>query len=69
MAETRLLDRSTAPDAAGTPDQSPAIREVSQAREALGHGDMKGARSAIQMAIASGAGGRAPAAAAGSTIQ
>lgn len=69
MAETRLLDRSTTPDAAGTPDQSPAIREVSQAREALGHGDMKGASSAIQMAIASGAGGPAPAAAAGSTIQ
>jgi hypothetical protein len=55
MAETRLLDRSTAPDAAGTPDQNPEIRQVSQAREALGHGDVKGARSAIQMAIASGA--------------
>jgi len=52
MAETRLLDRSTAPDAASMPDQSPEIRQVSQARAALGHSDMAGARSAIQMALA-----------------
>jgi hypothetical protein len=52
MAETRLLDRSTLPDAANQPDQSSMIKQVTQARDALGHGDVSGARSAIQTALA-----------------
>jgi hypothetical protein len=51
MAETRLLDRSTAPEAAQMPDQRPEITQVSQARNALGHGDVQGASAAIQMAL------------------
>jgi len=52
MAETRLLDRSTLPSQAGTPDQSPEIREVSAALDALGRKDIAGARHAIQVALA-----------------
>jgi hypothetical protein len=53
MAETRLLDRSTPVDAAGQPSQQPEVAQVSQARRALGAGDMAGARSAIKMALSS----------------
>jgi hypothetical protein len=51
MAETRLLDRSTPVDQASQPDQGPVVAQVTQARNALGHGDIAGARSAIQMAL------------------
>jgi hypothetical protein len=53
MAETRLLDRSTPVGEAGQPDSSPEIQQVSQARLALGHGDVTGASAAIQTALAS----------------
>lgn len=52
MAETRLLDRSTPVDQASTPDRGPLVAQVSQARQALGHGDVAGARQAIQAALA-----------------
>jgi hypothetical protein len=52
MAETRLLDRSTAVGAANTPDQSPRIEAVTNARKALASGDTKGAEAAIQTAMA-----------------
>ncbi len=51
MAETRLLDRSTPVGESNQPDQGPLVQQVSQARQALGHGDIAGARSAIQMAL------------------
>ena len=51
MAETRLLDRSTPVDQAGTPDQGPVVQLVSQARQALGHNDLAGARQAVQSAL------------------
>ena len=53
MAETRLLDRSTPVGQAGQPSQSPEIMQVNQARQALGAGDIAGARSAIRTALAS----------------
>ncbi len=53
MAETRLLDRSTAPEAASLPDQRPEIAAVSHARHALGAGDMRAASNDIQMALSS----------------
>jgi hypothetical protein len=56
MAETRLLDRSTLPSEASTPDQTPEIRNVSAALNAIGHHDWEGARHAIQVALASAPG-------------
>jgi hypothetical protein len=53
MAETRLLDRSTAPEAASMPDQRPEIAAVSHARHALGAGDVRGASNDIQIALSS----------------
>jgi hypothetical protein len=55
-AETRLLDRSTAPDSAGMPDQGPMIQQISDARMALAKGDKAGAMKVIQDAMAGGAG-------------
>jgi hypothetical protein len=52
MAETRLLDRSTAPDAASQPDQSPRIAAVAAARKDLAAKDWAGARKSIQEAMA-----------------
>jgi hypothetical protein len=52
-AETRLLDRSTAPDAAARPDDGPTIRQISQAREAIGHRDWPAADRAISEALKS----------------
>ncbi len=52
MAETRLLDRSTAPDAASQPDQAPAIHQVTLARDDLAHGDIHGAEAAIRAVLA-----------------
>jgi hypothetical protein len=56
MAETRLLDRSTLPADANVPDQSPEIRHVNAALNALGNNNMEGARNAIRMALASAPG-------------
>jgi hypothetical protein len=56
MAETRLLDRSTLPSQANVPDQSPEIRNVSAALNALGHHDLAGAGRAIRMALANAPG-------------
>lgn len=52
MAETRLLDRSTPASDANRTDQRPAIQQVTNARKALASGDIKGAKAAIQMALA-----------------
>jgi hypothetical protein len=54
MAETRLLDRSTAPDAASQPDQSPRIAAVAAARKDLAAKNWSGARQSIQEAMAGG---------------
>lgn len=51
MAETRFLDRSIEANAASQPNQGPIVTQVSQARQALGHGDIAGARTAIRMAL------------------
>ncbi|HTR15653.1 MAG TPA: hypothetical protein VMI52_01300 [Acetobacteraceae bacterium] len=51
MAETRLLSRSTPVDAARQPDQDQAVQQVGQARQALGQGDLKSARAAIESAL------------------
>ena len=50
-AESRALDRSTDPAAASAPDTRPMIQQIATAREALGHGDVAGARRAIDMAL------------------
>lgn len=39
-AETRALDRTTAPDAAATPDGTPMIQQIAAAREALARGNV-----------------------------
>ena len=46
-AETRLLDRSVAPRAAGTPDNGPMVDRIAEARRALASGDTEGARGII----------------------
>ena len=51
MAETRLLDRSTAMGASDRPDQSPRVMQVNAALRALGRGDMGQARAAVQAAM------------------
>ena len=51
-AETRVLDRSTAPSAADQPDNSALIRDISSARQALGQGDLAGAQQPLQQAMA-----------------
>jgi hypothetical protein len=50
-AETRLLDRATAPSAAGTPDSAPAIQQIARARAALGRQDWQQADLAIAAAL------------------
>lgn len=57
MAETRLLDRSTAAGTAQQQDSSPAIQQVGEARKAIASRDMKAARAAIHMALATVGGG------------
>ena len=51
MAETRLLDRSTPVNEASVPSQNDMVKQVSIARQALGHNDVPGARQAIAVAI------------------
>jgi len=57
-AETRLLDRST-PQGADATSTDPRVRQISDARQALAHRDVAGARSLIQAAMG---GAAAPAA-------
>ncbi len=57
-AETRMLDRSTAPGAAGTPDASPMVKQISDARMALARGD----RAAASQILSQSSGDAAPAA-------
>ena len=54
MAETRLLDRSTAVGASSQPDQSPRIAAVTAARKDLAAKDWAGARASIREAMAGG---------------
>jgi hypothetical protein len=51
MAETRMLDRSVMPSRANEPDTAPGIRELHQARDALGRGDLNGASQLITEAM------------------
>jgi hypothetical protein len=51
MAETRMLDRSVMPSRANEPDMAPGIRELHQARDALGRGDLAGASQLITEAM------------------
>ena len=53
MAETRLLDRSAPIAEANRPDQGPIVEKLSQARQALGHGDLAGAKAAVHAALQS----------------
>jgi hypothetical protein len=55
-AETRLLDRSTAPDMVNTPDSGPMVTTIAQARQALGRHDVAGAQNLIAMAMSQTAG-------------
>jgi hypothetical protein len=55
-AETRLLDRSTAPDMVNTPDSGPMVSTIAQARAALGRHDVAGARSLVAKAMTQTAG-------------
>lgn len=50
-AETRLLDRSTMPGAANTPDGAPSIHLITQALDALGRGHLQQARAAVGQAM------------------
>jgi hypothetical protein len=54
MAETRLLDRSTAPSAANTPDDAPRVQAVSTALRDLAAKDWAGAHKAILEAMNAG---------------
>jgi len=51
MAETRALDRSTAPAAASMPDQNPMVRQISLALDALSRRDWAGADRIIDRAM------------------
>ena len=50
-AETRLLTRSTSAGDASVPDGSPMVKQISEARTALGRRDTAAARQAITTAI------------------
>ena len=54
MAETRLLDRSTAVSASEQPDHDAVVQQVADARRALASGDTTGASSAIAIALNAG---------------
>jgi hypothetical protein len=54
MAETRLLDRSTAPSDASQPDQNPRIAAVTSALKSLAAKDWEGARKNIREAMNNG---------------
>ena len=46
-AETRMLDRSSMPSEASQPDMTPMVKQISQAREALGHRDWQQASQIV----------------------
>jgi hypothetical protein len=52
-AETRLLDRSTAPGAENTPNSGPMIQQITDALNALGRGDTRQAQQIVASAISS----------------
>ncbi len=52
MAETRALDRVVDADRIGEPNRGEAVREISDAREALGRGDQADAIRLIDVALA-----------------
>lgn len=53
-AETRLLTRTTSASDANVPDNSPMVKQISEARNALGRRDTAAARQAINTAMGSG---------------
>jgi hypothetical protein len=53
-AETRLLSRSTEQSMAGSPDASPMVQQIGEARRALAARDTAAAKSAISAAMSSG---------------
>ena len=55
-AETRLLDRSTAPSQANMPDSGPRVDAIRKALHALANRDRSGAMQGIQMAMSGGGG-------------
>jgi hypothetical protein len=55
-AETRLLDRTTAPAAGNTPDVTPLVEQINQARQALGRNDIDGASQIIASALSASGG-------------
>ena len=67
-AETRLLDRSTAQDAAMTPDPSPRVEKIRGALHALASRDRNGAIQMIDAAMGDTAAGAAPMPTAGATM-
>ena len=56
MAETRVLDRSTPVDQAGTPDESMMVTHIRAALDSIAKKDMAGADAAIDAAL----GGKMP---------
>ena len=50
-AESRLLDRAVPPNQANQPDRSPAVRDIEQARAAVGRHDWQGADQQIAAAL------------------
>jgi hypothetical protein len=51
MAETRVLDRATPVDQAGTPDMDPMVTNIHAALDSLGKKDWDGANMAIDKAL------------------
>ncbi len=54
-AETRALDRSTAPQSASTPNSAPMIQAIADARRSLASHDIAGTQQAISRAMSSSA--------------
>lgn len=53
-AETAMLQRSVAPDQAGSPDQAPDVIQVESARKSLAGGDMAAAKQSVAAAMTAG---------------
>ncbi|CAH2600143.1 exported protein of unknown function [Rhodovastum atsumiense] len=51
-AQTRLLDRAVAPSLAAEPVADPLVQQLSDARQALGRGDLAGANRIINQVLA-----------------
>jgi hypothetical protein len=51
-AESRVLDRAVRPSKAGQPSQQKLVRQLSDARQALGAGDKAGALRLLEAALA-----------------